>query len=480
MTFSERLKQLGHNSYDEYLESPHWKYIKGLYRQSSMPQTCIACNKTKYDLHHRTYKRLGCEWKSDLVPLCRKCHEKIHRYQNKARQKKRRVIDLWRTDKILIDVFQICSYKVKYLFKQFEIYEPWITPHQFPNVEATYDTSIDDQLDRLLQVCINDQPGEIHIEDARIIKMLNERNEQIEPIRDLAMRKGFKLILQKVRINPEPKPQCIDELQPSKNKPKIRTKIKKVNSMTDNNLQIVIPMAGGGARFAQAGYALPKPLIEVFNNVPMIEVVLKSLEGIANDYNYRFVIQREHQEKFGLADRLRALKPGCVIKMLDGLTDGAARTVLSAKDYFNPLAPVLLVNSDQFITLNWKDFFSKNKKIGADHSILTFGADHPKWSYAKVDSDNWVTEVVEKSVVSQHATCGLYYFRRSSDLIWGIEEMIRKDFRVASELYVAPSINYLIQRGDRVSIYNVDSMSGLGVPDDLTTFQNKMKYEDIF
>lgn len=37
----------------------------------------------------------------------------------------------------------------------------------------------------------------------------------------------------------------------------------------DNNLNVIIPMAGAGSRFADAGYTFPKPLIDV-NGKPMI------------------------------------------------------------------------------------------------------------------------------------------------------------------------------------------------------------------
>ena len=41
-------------------------------------------------------------------------------------------------------------------------------------------------------------------------------------------------------------------------------------------MNIVIPMAGNGSRFQQAGYKKPKPFIDV-NGIPMIEVVMKNI-----------------------------------------------------------------------------------------------------------------------------------------------------------------------------------------------------------
>jgi NDP-sugar pyrophosphorylase family protein len=42
-------------------------------------------------------------------------------------------------------------------------------------------------------------------------------------------------------------------------------------------INIVIPMAGEGSRFSQAGYDLPKPLIPVIGK-PMIQWVIENIK----------------------------------------------------------------------------------------------------------------------------------------------------------------------------------------------------------
>lgn len=80
MTFAERLFNLGFVSYRQYLSSPHWQEFRGKYRASTLPQSCIACSKTPYQLHHHTYERLGCEKIGDVVPLCDDCHKQVHAF----------------------------------------------------------------------------------------------------------------------------------------------------------------------------------------------------------------------------------------------------------------------------------------------------------------------------------------------------------------------------------------------------------------
>lgn len=239
-----------------------------------------------------------------------------------------------------------------------------------------------------------------------------------------------------------------------------------MNKWDDKDMNILIPMAGAGKRFADAGYMFPKPIIEI-KNKPMIQWVIDSLKINAN---YIFIIQKEHQEKFNIKSVLKILKPNCKIIELDKVTEGAACTTLLAKKYINSDKPLMIANSDQFIRWNSSrslyNFYSKKY----DGAILTFEAIHPKWSYAKCDENNIVTEVAEKNVISKNATVGVYYWKQGSDYVKFAEQMIKKEIRVNNEFYVCPVYNEAIKAGRKIVIDKVDEMHGLGTPDDLKNF----------
>ena len=61
------------------------------------------------------------------------------------------------------------------------------------------------------------------------------------------------------------------------------------------------------------------------------------------------------------------------------------------------------------------------------------------------DAAGWVTRVVEKQVISDEATVGIYNFRRGRDFVSGADQMIAKNLRVNGEFYVAPVYNELIE-----------------------------------
>ena len=237
----------------------------------------------------------------------------------------------------------------------------------------------------------------------------------------------------------------------------------------DKTMNIVIPMAGEGSRFKTAGYTFPKPLIEV-NGKPMIQVVVENLN---TEGNFIFIAKKEHHEKYNLKYLLNLIASNCKILQLEQTTEGAACTVLTSKDYINNDAPLVIANSDQFMEWNSNEFFYAMAADECDGGILTFKSTHPKWSYAKVGENGFVTEVAEKKTISDIATVGVYYFKKGVDFVKYAEKMIAKNIRTNNEFYVCPVYNEMIADGKKIRIFNVEKMWGLGTPEDLNIFTNK-------
>ena len=231
----------------------------------------------------------------------------------------------------------------------------------------------------------------------------------------------------------------------------------------DDNLNVLIPMAGAGSRFAEAGYTFPKPLIDV-NGKPMIQVVAENL-GV--DAHFIYVVQKEHNEKYNLESMLNLITPDCDIVEVDGITEGAACTALMAKEFINNESPLLFANSDQYVEWEPLEFMYEMQERDCDGGIVVFEATHPKWSFAKTDTLGVVTEVAEKNPISNQATVGYYYWKHGADFVKYAEEMIKKDIRVNNEFYVCPVYNQAIEDGKVVRTFKADKMWGLGTPEDL-------------
>ena len=244
-----------------------------------------------------------------------------------------------------------------------------------------------------------------------------------------------------------------------------------VNKWKSDKLNVLIPMAGAGSRFAQAGYTFPKPLIQV-NDKPMIQVVV---DNLALDAHFIFVVQKEHRIKYNIDTMLDLIAPNSTIVEVDGITEGAACTALLARDIIDNDAPLFFANSDQYVEWDPIEFMYNMQETQADGGIVTFKATHPKWSFAKVDENGFVTEVAEKNPISDNATVGYYYWKHGSDFVKYADQMIANNTRVNNEFYVCPVFNEAIADCKNVRIYEATEMWGLGTPEDLEHYLKNFK-----
>jgi HAD superfamily hydrolase (TIGR01509 family) len=233
---------------------------------------------------------------------------------------------------------------------------------------------------------------------------------------------------------------------------------------------ILIPMAGSGSRFFKAGYQDPKPLIDV-DGKPMIQRVV---ENIDIPGSYIFIVQSEHYEKYNLEVALTKLVPECKIIQVNGVTDGAARTALLAKQHIDNQKPLIIANSDQLLDWDSSEFIFQLLEAGADGNMALFLANEDKWSYAKI-KNNRIIEVAEKVVISNNASTGIYGWTKGSDYVKYAEQMIEKNIRVNNEFYICPVYNEAIGDNKRILPIFVNNMYGLGTPEDLDKYLKNKK-----
>lgn len=236
-------------------------------------------------------------------------------------------------------------------------------------------------------------------------------------------------------------------------------------------MNILMPMAGRGARFKTAGYTVPKPFIPV-DGTPMI---IRVVRNVAPGWPARFVFLclSDFLEEFGDAFRKLLDDDGIDYEIIsvDGVTEGAACTCLLAESKIDNDQELIIANCDQLVLdpQYMPSSIQFYRRQQADGGILCFLNDSPKWSYCRL-KDGAVSEVVEKQVVSNIATVGIYYYRQGALFVEAAHRMIERQFRVNGEFYVAPTYNELIARGRVMIPYMVNTMVGLGTPEDLQAY----------
>ena len=232
------------------------------------------------------------------------------------------------------------------------------------------------------------------------------------------------------------------------------------------SIKLIMPMAGEGNRFKEKGYDVPKPLVPV-KGIPMFQYTEQQI-GI--DFDERiFIVRKDHN----ITDTIKSLYSNATVIELDELTEGTACTLYKAKELFAKGDSVFVSNCDQ--SVEWDS--NKVRTIidnGVDGLIATFECPdkNPKWSFAKTVADK-VVEVAEKKAISDRATVGYYYWRDAGQMFRNIDQMIEANDRVNNQFYTCPVYNYTIKEGANVCAFDVQSMQGIGTPEDLESYINE-------
>ena len=149
-------------------------------------------------------------------------------------------------------------------------------------------------------------------------------------------------------------------------------------------LHLILPMAGGGTRFL-------KGLLEL-NGKPFFQWAAESVLQTLTPESLRFVVLREHVERFAIDRRIRTVYPQAELTVLERVTAGAVVTCLAGCESLPEDAAVLFNDCDHF--------FRCDALAHLD----------PRFSFVRLDGRGRVLGTAEKEAISDRAICGAYYF----------------------------------------------------------------------
>jgi NDP-sugar pyrophosphorylase family protein len=244
-------------------------------------------------------------------------------------------------------------------------------------------------------------------------------------------------------------------------------------------MQIIVPMAGLGQRFVDAGYRTPKPLIPV-SGLPMVVRVVNDLPRAENIV---FVVHPLHAEQYDLKKMLRLHFPNCHVIVATGLTAGQACTVQLAETAINWDDDVLVAACDATHLYDANQFQQLRGDTKTDCIIWTYRGE-PRvlqqptaygWLRTVPGSDD-AMEVsckhpISPNLLADPVLSGFFWFRKTRSMFDAIDRMIAANRRVNNEFYMDVVPNLLIEAGRRVVNFQVDKYIGWGTPRDLENYQ---------
>lgn len=239
----------------------------------------------------------------------------------------------------------------------------------------------------------------------------------------------------------------------------------------------LIPMAGLGTRFSQAGYKLSKPLIPV-SGIPMI---LKVIRDLPKAEKWIFVMRQEHIDS-GVDKLIQKEIPNSIF-LIDPNPEGQAGSCMIAKDYFNTDEDLFIAACDNGFLYNENKFNDLKKREDIDCIIWTFTQretlrrNPTAWGWYRLEEDNeTIKDISVKVPVSDnpyndHAVVATFYFRHARDFVDSINLMMDENYRINNEFYVDAVPKFLQKLNKKSMIFDVDLYVGWGKPDDLHDYE---------
>lgn len=238
---------------------------------------------------------------------------------------------------------------------------------------------------------------------------------------------------------------------------------------------LIMPMGGAGSRFYKNGYMQPKPLIEI-NGKPFFYWAAMSIKRFVDIEDLIFVILQQHMDKFNLDKVIYEYFPDASITVIQEVLPGPVFTSLKGVELIKDDAPVIFNDCDHMFKCNAiNDRLNKNEFTEAG-ALLTFESSEPQFSYVKYE-DEKIVGTIEKQVVSDHAICGAYIFRKAS--IFREMAALYINNCPYNECFMSGLYNVMCNLGMEIKDYLLDFHVEYGTPDEYENAERSHHFKDI-
>ena len=240
------------------------------------------------------------------------------------------------------------------------------------------------------------------------------------------------------------------------------------------HLHIVMPMAGEGSRFANAGWTIPKPLIEL-DGQPLFKHAISSVTADGIEMKYSFIVRHEHIEKYGIDAGIKSFLPEANIFSVMKTTRGAVETCLIAESAIADDDAVIVMDCDlEFRSVKFieiiKGILFQSMEEANGGALVSFESGQPKYSYAEVGEDGYVVRTAEKEVISNHALCGAYFFSTGKRFKEIAYQLLNESEFNKKEYYVSLLYNYMLAAGEKVRLVPMEEYYSYGTPEELQRY----------
>lgn len=259
-------------------------------------------------------------------------------------------------------------------------------------------------------------------------------------------------------------------------------------------MNIVIPMAGAGSRFSEAGYTVSKPAIPTYDKrtgkkLPMVVCATLDLPGVAQDGENVIYLDRDFHKANGTEGAIQKTFPQARFITVDHLTEGQACTCLLAEKFINNDEELLIAGCDNGMEFDRQKF----AQYCSEADVLVFTYRHNEavlanpnaYGWMMVDEqDNIVATSIKKAIsdtpMEDHAVVATFWFKKGRVFVEAANKMIAENDRINNEFYVDQAIKHALELGYKAKVFEIDRYIGWGTPADYELYQKTFAYWNGF
>ncbi|MBE6024724.1 MAG: dolichyl-phosphate mannose synthase [Cellulosilyticum sp.] len=244
-----------------------------------------------------------------------------------------------------------------------------------------------------------------------------------------------------------------------------------------SKIHLVMPMGGGGTRFGNKGFNLPKPLIEL-QGKPFFYWATQSIVKYIDVEDIIFVVLQDHIDRFNIDTRIKECYPDAKIQVIPEVLNGAVLTCCEGMKQIDDDLPILFNDCDHaFICNSFVEFCKKADFNEIDGALLTFKSNSPNYSYVKFNDSKKVIGTIEKVVVSDEAICGAYYFRNKDIFNNAVDSYLKEcEYK---EFFVSGVYNEMAKLGESIITFGIDEHISFGTPDEYDLAINDSRLKEL-
>lgn len=255
-------------------------------------------------------------------------------------------------------------------------------------------------------------------------------------------------------------------------------------------MNILIPMAGAGSRFAEAGYTVSKPAIPTYDKrtgkkLPMVVCATLDLPNVLSDGSNVIYVDRDFHKTNGTEETIKACFPNACFIAVDHLTEGQACTCMLAEEFIDNSEELLIAGCDNGMEFDMDKFHVLKEKA----DVLVFTYRHNESVLANPDAMGWMIvdddgNVVDTSIkkaisttpMDDHAVVATFWFKKGSIFVEATKKMIAENDRINNEFYVDQVVKHTLELGYKAKVFEIDRYIGWGTPADFELYDRTVEY----